>query len=316
MINLNVNKFIKLFNKFNIWTKITFYLIIGLVLVYMYNAFVRNKYGKREGFTQKEKFVMKQGIDVYDDFYASIYDELVYDPVKNNFEVGELIRVTKMDPKTSIILDIGSGTGHHAKMLNEKGITVHGLDTSSAMVKKSKDRYPELNFKQGDALDAMVYPADSFTHINALYFTLYYIRDKRSFFENCYKWLKPGGYLNIHLVNRDKFNPIINAADPLVIVSPQKYAKKRITNSLVKFNDFQYRADFKYKPEQNLANFEELFKDEKTGNVRKNDHVFYMDTQKHILSQAKDAGFVLEGKIDMVYCKYEYQYIYILYKPE
>ena len=41
----------------------------------------------------------------------------------------------------------------------------------------------------------------------------------------------PGGYLILHLVNRDKFDPILNAADPLHLVSAQKHAKeKRITN--------------------------------------------------------------------------------------
>ena len=36
----------------------------------------------------------------------------------------------------------------------------------------------------------------------------------------------PGGYFVLHLVNRDKFDPILNTADPLHIVSAQKYAKK------------------------------------------------------------------------------------------
>lgn len=313
-MKFNIKQIINTFSKFNIWAKLVLTLIVCLIIIYAYNI-TTNLNGK-ESFTQNEKFILKEGPDVYDDFYVSIYDELVYDPVKNNFEVGELLRTTKMDPKKSKILDIGSGTGHQAKMIMDNGYDIQGLDKSKAMVEKSKSQYPELQITHGDALDSMNYQSDTFTHINALYFTIYYIKDKRTFFENCYKWLKPGGYLNIHLVNRDKFNPIINAADPLVIVSPQKYAKKRITNSLVKFNDFQYKADFKYKPEKNLAHFEETFKDDSSGNVRKNNHIFYMDTQKQILSQAKDVGFVLEGKIDMVLCKYEYQYIYILYKPE
>ena len=40
-----------------------------------------------------------------------------------------------------------------------------------------------------------------------------------------------------------------------------------------------------------------------------------METQKQILSLARQAGFILKGKIDMVGCQYEYQYIYILSKP-
>lgn len=312
----NLNKIIRSLNKLDIYTKVVMMLLMFLIVLYVYSILSKKNNPNKEGFTQNEKFVLKQGTAVYDDFYANIYDELVYDPVRNSFEIGELARTTKMNPKRSKILDIGSGTGHQVKMLHDKGYSVEGIDQSKSMIQKSKTLYPGLVIKQADALDSMIYPGGSFTHINALYFTIYYMKNKRAFFENCYKWLKPGGYLNIHLVNRDKFNPIINAADPLIIVSPQKYAKKRITNSTVKFNNFQYKADFKYKPNENLANFEELFKDDTNGNVRKNDHVFYMETQKKILSQAKDVGFILEGKIDMVYCKYEYQYIYILYKPE
>lgn len=299
--------------KTNVWTKIVIFCILFLFFAYIIN---RNVKKTTEGFTQQEKFITKEGHDIYDEFYCSIYDELVYDSVKNNYEVGELIRSTRMEPKKSIILDVGSGSGHHVHMMAEKGFDVHGLDNSKYMIERSTRLYPELNFKQGDVNNSMNYQPDTFTHINSLYFTVYYIENKRQFFENCYKWLKPGGYLNIHLVNRDKFNPIINVADPLIFVSPQKYAKERITNSVVKFNDFQYKADFKYNQSKDISYFEETFKDDATGNIRMNNHKFYMETQKNILSKAKDAGFILEGKIDMVYCKYEYQYIYILYKPE
>ena len=41
-----------------------------------------------------------------------------------------------------------------------------------------------------------------------------------------------------------------------------------------------------------------------------------METQKKILALAKQTGFILKGKIDLVKAMYEYQYIYILYKPE
>ena len=41
-----------------------------------------------------------------------------------------------------------------------------------------------------------------------------------------------------------------------------------------------------------------------------------METQKHILSIAKNIGFILQGKIDMVTTQYQYQYLYLLYKPE
>ena len=126
----------------------------------------------------------------------------------------------------------------------------------------------------------------------------------------------PGGYLVLHLVNRDKFDPILNSADPLHLVSAQKYAKKRITNSLVKFKDFQYKANFDLDKSKNLAEFDETFKDDTSGHVRQNKHKLYMETQKHILGIAKNLGFILQGKVDMVTTQYQYQYLYLLYKPE
>ena len=41
-----------------------------------------------------------------------------------------------------------------------------------------------------------------------------------------------------------------------------------------------------------------------------------MESQKHILGLAKNMGFILKGNIDMVSTQYQYQYLYILYKPE
>ena len=63
-----------------------------------------------------------------------------------------------------------------------------------------------------------------------------------NFFENCYNWLEKDGYLIIHLVNREKFDPILDKANPISAVSVQKYAKERITTSTIKFGDFLYKA--------------------------------------------------------------------------
>ena len=44
------------------------------------------------------------------------------------------------------------------------------------------------------------------------------------------------------------------------------------------------------------------------------EHVLYMNTQKEILSIAKNIGFILHSKIDMVKCHNENQYLYVLKK--
>jgi SAM-dependent methyltransferase len=307
----NIRQLIKKFTKSSLWFKMTVVVLFILLLLVITNKYKPTK----ENFIQKKKFEMKVGPELYDKFYASIYNDLVYDEVKNEYEVGEIINATH-PTNQSLILDIGSGTGQHVAALNDAGYPTVGLDLSPSMVGIAKKKYPNLKFKQGSALEFMLYPADSFTHILCLYFTIYYIKDKNRFISNCFDWLKPGGYFVLHLVNRDKFDPILNTADPLQLVSAQRYAKKRITNSLIKFKDFKYRGDFKLNKKNNTATFEEIFKDDKTKHIRQNIHKMYMPTQKHILSIAKENGFILLGKIDMVPVQYEYQYLYILQKPE
>ena len=297
--------------KLDKWAKGVLFLAAILIICLVMNLHIP----VQEGFVQRKKFVLKEGLECYDDFYSEIYDDLVLDQVKNDFEIGELSRVINITNK-SRILDIGSGSGHHVSALKKLGCHAEGVDASPSMVRIAQKKYKNCRFKEGNALDNMIYPANSFSTVTCLYFTIYYMEDKQKFINNVYDWLMPGGYFLLHLVNRDKFDPIINTADPLHIVSAQKYAKKRITNSLVKFKDFQYKANFTLDKENDLAEFKEDMIDDKTKNVRQNVHKLYMIPQKKIISMAKQAGFILKGKINMVIGQYGYQYLYLMYKPQ
>ena len=139
--------------------------------------------------------------------------------------------------------------------------------------------------------------------------------NKETFFKNCYNLLLPGGYLIVHLVDRNKFDPILPPANPFYILSPQNYAKERITTTKLDFNGYEYQAKFDLDNNNNLAIFEEKFKDKKTNNVRVNKHNLYMDTIYSILHTARSVGFIIDSKIDMMECAYDYQYLYILTKP-
>jgi ubiquinone/menaquinone biosynthesis C-methylase UbiE len=305
-----ISKNIKKFNKTSIWFKV-FSLLILLLLIYH----AHGSKNMKEPFIQQKKFIIKEGSGIYDKFYSNIYDSLVFDKVKNDYEVGEIINTTKPTQK-SRILDIGSGTGQIVNLFQDKGFNAQGLELSSAMVEIAKKNFPKYNFKVGNALETMIYPGNNFTTVTCLYFTIYYIKDKLQFLKNCYHWLMPGGNLVLNLVNRDKFDPILNTADPLLWVSAQKFAKKRITNSIVKFKDFEYKGNFDLDKPNNTATFTETMKDDKTGHIRQNIHKLFMPTQKKILALAKQLGFILKGKADLVNVQYEYQYLYFLYKPE
>ena len=302
----------KIYSKMSNFGKILIFITLLLIIVVFFKSIEIPGLNK-EGFQSQEKFLFKTGKDVYDDFYANIYDYLVFNNVKDAYEIGEIINSTNAS-ETSVILDIGCGTGHHVGLLSEKKLKVLGVDISPSMIETARKNYPGLNFKVSDVLDNTQFNHNMFTHILCLYFTIYYFPDKRKFFDNCMDWLMPGGCLVVHLVNRDKFDPILPPGNPLYIVSPQKYAKERITTTKITFNDFIYNSDFKLNKDANIATFDEKFKFN-DGKVRKQEQKMYMEDEQDILTIAQQCGFILQGKIDLVKCAYEYQYLYILVKP-
>jgi len=305
-----VKSITNIYNQFSNIGKILLFISIFLIIIVLFKKIIPRK----EGFViQNEKFLYKENKDIYDDFYSNIYDFLVFSNVKNDYEISAIINKTNPN-KSSVIVDIGCGTGHHVAGLSQNGLSVLGVDISPSMITVAKKKYPMYKFEQGDALDNGLFSYNSITHILCLYFTIYYFPDKNLFFNNCMNWLMPGGYLIIHLVDREKFDPILPPGNPLHIVSPQKYAKERITHTKVTFNEFKYESNFKLEPENNIAIFEEKFKFN-DGNTRKQDQKLYMENISDIINIAQNAGFIIHAKIDLLKCSYENQFLYIFVKP-
>lgn len=302
--------------KSTMWTKLFILLSILLIILGIINFYKPVK----EGFTFNKQFTEKNGDDIYDDFYVSIYDELFLNDTKNQFEEKQIISITKVN-KNSKLLDIGSGTGHHVNDFHKKGYNIIGIDKSDEMVNYSREKFPEIDIQHGDVLNTMEFNQAQFTHILCLYFTIYNINDKRTFFANCMTWLRPGGYLILHLVNRDAFEALVPGNGNTT--TNQQPNKERLTSSNLSFNNFTYKADFNPKSEtgnnqsvysNDIAVFREVFKD-KSGNIRQNNHKLYMPTQKKILEMARDSGFIVFEKINLLDIQYSEQYIYVLQKP-
>lgn len=309
-INNIVNSITSFYEKMSCFGKLLFFLALFLILSVVFKSL---SFPKREGFEQKDKFLFKDSTNIYDNFYTEIYDFLVFNSIKNNYEIGQIINTTLPSNKSKI-LDVGSGTGHHVAQLAENGLDVTGIDISPSMVSKAKSNFPDYDFKVADALNNNIFNSNTFTHILCLYFTIYYFEDKKVFLNNVMNWLIPGGYLIVHVVDRDQFDPILPPGNPLYVVSPQKYAKERITKTKVNFNEFVYTSNFNLIKDKDLAIFDEKFKFN-DGKVRKQEHKLYMEDKDKILSQATELGFIIKGKINLVNCAYENQYLYILVKP-
>jgi|UniRef100_A0A6C0LVS0 SAM-dependent methyltransferase len=300
-------------NNLTVWAKAVIVIILFLVLF----RHINSKSSRIEAFTTEEKFELKQGKNIYDDFYANVYDSLTYTHSKNEFEIQKIVKYTE-PTKKSIILDIGSGTGHHVKQLTDAGVgDVTGVDNSEPMVKKAKEINPKNKYVLGDVMKPSLFKNSQFTHITCLYFTIYYFKNKQAFLSNCFNWLMPGGKLTIHVVDKSMFDPILPPANPLLVVSPQRYSKNRITHSNIVFDEFKYGSNFEVDENSDNAVFVEKFTTRKEGKLfRKNKHELHMSDIPTILSIARKVGFIELQKVDMIRAEYEYQYLYVLQKPE
>lgn len=303
-----LNNVKNIYTKASLSAKILILMMLVIVVVYIFNGI---SFSTKEGFIQTEKFVHKSGPELYDDFYANIYDYLVFNNVKNQYEVGEIINQT-IPSSESKILDIGCGTGHHVAKLAAQNLDIIGIDISESMIKKAKENYPNEKFMVADALNPNDFTSNSFTHILCMYFTIYYFKDKRLFFENAYKWLMPGGYLVVHLVDPDKFSPVLPIANENVTLFP---STSRVTSTNVELDNMSYLSEFIFDDKSDVGKFVEKFRNNADGKVRKQEHIMYMPSPTQINQIAQETGFILQAIVNLLNCQYEYQYLYVFVKP-
>jgi len=293
----------------NIWLK-RILVILAIILIVLV---LWRKYGKPEnvdGFTQSQPFVLKTDADVYDSFYTEIYDDLFKTEERAEKEVNEIVRMTQPSKtKNTVILDIGSGTGQIVHILNHQGYIAYGIEKSDAMIEYSTSKFPEISVKKGCVLDPLGFEPATFSHILCTHFTIYQITDYATFFSNCYTWLKSNGYLVLHLVDPKHFDTIVPAGKPGIIENPQSYANKRITNTVVDYDDFEYKSEYTFN--YPTVRFTETFKDRNSGNVRQNEQLMTMKEIDELLKEARTYGFIAHGfaKLDD-----PHQYIYVLEK--
>lgn len=236
-----------------------FYSLFLLCIVYAI-FFFQSKPLKNEGFSQRERFVVNTGPDIFDDFYCQIYDTLHKTSL---IEFTEMIKVTNPS-KDSVFLDVGSGTGDTVFRLTQMGYRAYGIEKSPAMIRVSQKKHPTIRIIQGDVMDPMTFDNDTFTHILCTQSTINYIQDKYTFFRYCYSWLKSGGYLILHL--------------------------EELPTKTMVFNGVKYDT---YKKDNEWI---ERFVDKKSGNVRENEHCLYVEPISEMDRKAIDCGFKKEAE--------------------
>ena len=81
----SIKSIINGYNKLSDFGKLLIFIILLLIIVVFFKKLIPVKEGM---VTTDTNFTFLEGNDLYDDFYANIYDHLVYNNIKNSYEVG------------------------------------------------------------------------------------------------------------------------------------------------------------------------------------------------------------------------------------
>jgi len=253
-----------------------------------------------EAFQQSGPFSLKTDADIYDEFYCDIYDRLMIPDVRVEYELGIIMKTLNPDKTRSRILDVGAGTGTLVNSLVLAGYNAIGVDKSLAMVQKGiLNEGPNKLIIKGDIGEPMLFDKGAFTMILCLDFTLYEMSDKLVFFKNCYSWLERGGYLVIHLAEKDQFNAIIPGAKPVVLDTIEQLGPERVKKTVIDFGGFVYTSDYVDGSNKYELIHKESFTDKVSKNVRQNELTLYMEPSEKIIEMVSKIGFIPKGLVSM-----------------
>jgi len=302
--------------------QIGLFIILMLLLVnYAYRVFydriVQKDIHAIEGF-EDTMSIHGHVLDPYDAFYATVYNKIFQHDRLVQAEAAIAIQEWKKEKGPLRILDVGCGTGVATTSFVKQGADAAvGMDKSAAMLDYAKETIapattltPEqlerLEWRNTDAYSPIACQSSEFTHACLLYFSVYYFSDMNVLFRNLALWIKPGGGLVIEVVNKYKFEPIPDVANPWLAVSPQKHTKERITTSAAAFDKFDYDTEFILEGDD--AEFKETFKF-RDGKVRRQSHTLYMPPISRIVTVAMEQGFKYDKFMDLNILGFNYGFL-------
>jgi SAM-dependent methyltransferase len=319
---------------FDTWQTVllTILFLIGMnyLIILSLDRLTTINYGSiSEGFVTQEKDVSDATLskydwlsndDLFDDFYASVFTKLTQNENLIQAETAICMEeFTKDTPKDQLnILDAGCGIGIATCALAKQGAgQVVGIDKSQAMIRYAKGttlpsttltetERQNVEFRMFDLMGPGAAGAAEFTNACILYFTIYYVKDLDILFRNLALWVKPGGSLAIEVVNKYKFDPVLDSSNPWVGVSPQNYVKERLKTSKVVFDKFDYEATFEL--EDPNAEFRETFRF-KDGSVRRQKHDLTMPSMSEIIKKAQRNGWMYSSYVDLMPLSFQYGYL-------
>lgn len=151
---------------------------------------------------EKNRVALEQWQDKWDfDHQAQSYDDVTgrtglgYDPHENY--QGVLSFVAQLAQGAELVLDAGIGTGNLAQELLKAGCKVIGLDQSREMLRKAKEKLPQVELLEGNVLALPL--ADHAVNAVASTYVLHHLEDdaKLLALTEMIRVLQPGGRIII-----------------------------------------------------------------------------------------------------------------------
>ncbi len=94
---------------------------------------------------------------------------------------------------SGLVADLGCGPGHVARYLQERGVTVVGIDLSPGMIRVAAGLHPGVELRVGD-MTRLDFPDASLGGVVAFYSIVHFGPDERgAVFQEIRRVLKPGG---------------------------------------------------------------------------------------------------------------------------
>lgn len=200
-----------------LWLLVIFFVIILIIGIFLPK--IKQKLDEINNVIDIENFDNPLEIkeDKIDKLYAKLYEQVFNEPEVYVNETKCIIDFMNRNPvkqkkktNNNLILDAGTGTGKHFQHLaTASGYKLMGVDRSEIMEHLFKIRNPLGKFILGDLRNEGLFKAETFSYICCLKETLYHnsIKEWDTILSNFYYWLKPEGYLIIHIYDRDKLDP-------------------------------------------------------------------------------------------------------------
>jgi ubiquinone/menaquinone biosynthesis C-methylase UbiE len=291
------------------------YFFLALIVAVLYG--VTMWHSSIEGFEDGSTSVTYEDAkDIYDDVYAAIYNLLWHPNEQLKYEQVSIHDIALAEkPVTAIkVLDMACGTAPHACYFKTLGVDYVGVDLSDGMLNQARKDCATATFQNGDVTQAHMFPPKSASTCLLLGFGVYDFQNPKVLADNAYQWLTPEGVFVVHMVDPDKFDPLLDLASPFAAFSLQKYALERQTESVVYFDQFKYAGKFDKKTGEDRASFNETlsYYDPSTNHgvkYRENKHHLTMPSKERLIDLFKTSGFRHLETVDLVRCGKEYQYL-------